>query len=119
MMLLEQRRVFDVQQQMGALRAEFKTWRNESNPNTELEKHHTQILRITGVLEAYLDRLATPEGGIRSNDDLLAALLFVQRTWAYFRDMFALRTVRMLPRRAKVCGRIRLGVLPAVVGKGA
>ena len=48
MMLLEQRRVFDVQQQMGALRAEFKTWRNESNPNTELEKHQRRSCASQG-----------------------------------------------------------------------
>lgn len=93
---LEQRRSFDVRQQIKNLRAEFQTWRNESNPRTDLEKHSTQLRRITGQLDAFLTQLESADGQQRTNDDLLKGLLFLNRIWAYFRDMFAMRAVSVL-----------------------
>lgn len=93
---LEQRRSFDVRQQIKVLRAEFQTWRNESNPRTELEKHNTQLRRITAQLDEFLTELESDNGQQRTNEDLLRGLLFLNRIWAYFRDMFAMRAVSML-----------------------
>jgi hypothetical protein len=100
--LVQTRRSYLVRQR-AALLSEFQAWRDRTvNPPTQnarppLEKHKTQIERITRQLESFLADIPEPPaaGGntLSTYRDIHAALFFAQRVWAYYREKFALRDV--------------------------
>ncbi len=97
---------FQLQQQREALLAEFADWRDRTvtppGPGLRppLEKHKTQIERITRQLEAFLTQAPAPQAAgqatLAAYRDSHIALSFAQRVWAYYREKFALREVAWL-----------------------
>lgn len=92
--------------QIGALRAEFATWRGRAAPNGKFQKHHTQVERITRQLESFLDAIwpSGEEDGEAARaaqtfaglGEIQRRLLLAHRIWAYFRGKLALRDVEWL-----------------------
>jgi hypothetical protein len=85
---------------MAALKREFADWRARSAPGEHLEKHHTQIQRITTRLEEFLDKEADiPVQGRASFGDLERSFTFIlgaHRIWDFFRSKLALRDIALL-----------------------
>jgi hypothetical protein len=94
-MKLVERRAVELQHGIIALRSEFQDWRKQSNPHMPLEKHHSQIVRITNVLEAFLNEISVGTGTYEDIERLLTCLMFAHRTWAYFKSKLALRSVKL------------------------
>lgn len=96
----------ELTEQRAALLAEFANWRDraETRPAADqpppLEKHHSQITRITCQLEAYLQGhplpAATPADSVDTYATAQTIVYFIQRVWAYYREKFALRDVAWL-----------------------
>ncbi|MBI3959819.1 MAG: hypothetical protein HY328_13495 [Chloroflexi bacterium] len=91
------RRAASLQVQEAALRAEFEDWRKRTEKQEKLEKHNTQVRRITAQLEAFLDGLpreAAPSfAGLEKS---YTRVLGAHRIWAFFRSKLALRDVAWL-----------------------
>ncbi|GIF43529.1 hypothetical protein [Actinoplanes xinjiangensis] len=78
----------------AALRDEFAHWRAESAAGKPLEKHHTQIHRITARLGVLLELLtAEPAAGdlLDHWQSIETSLLDVHHLWDFFRTKFASR----------------------------
>jgi hypothetical protein len=99
---ISERKLFELRQKLESLESEFKHWRDKSEANNPLQKHHTQIRRVTyqlqGIQSAILNKL-NDLGKSQSEDILSQAreleldILEVHRIWEFFRSKFALRSV--------------------------
>jgi len=100
-MNLTQRKKIELQQKLASLKVEFENWRNESKALRPLEKHQSQIHRVTLQLEELnkqlqlaLDQL--PETGtevLNKARDLELAILESHRVWEFFRSKLSLRSI--------------------------
>jgi hypothetical protein len=92
--------------QQKTLRAEFDDWRARADEGKELEKHHTQIARITAQLEGLLGRVELPDdlsaATFAGNTQAQRLLLNGHRLWDYFRTKLALRDVELF-RKELLC----------------
>ena len=99
---ISQRKQFEMGKKLDSLAREFKHWRDESENFKPLQKHHTQIRRITYQLEgmhtAILAELKTVSEGKEENilskaRELEMDILEVHRIWEFFRSKLVLRSV--------------------------
>lgn len=78
-----------------ALRAEFTRWHSFAAESARLEKHHSQIERITSQLSGALDKIKAEERlnavEITASGERERHILGIYRIWSYFREKFALR----------------------------
>jgi hypothetical protein len=99
---ISERKKFEISKKLESLAREFKHWRDKSEEFKPLQKHHTQIRRITYQLEgmhtAILAELKTVSNG--ENEDILSKarelemdILEVHRIWEFFRSKLVLRSV--------------------------
>jgi hypothetical protein len=95
------RKLLELKQKLASLNQEFAWWRDESEPNKSLEKHNSQIRRITYQLEGLQKVISTRLKDIAGTEEhILAAcqeldhmILELHRIWEYFRRKLALRRV--------------------------
>lgn len=115
-MELAKRKLIELDEKLKSLDFEFKKWRDASEEKNPLEKHHTQIRRITGQLDSLKEeirkQLSPLLGQFRNQDnreegasaetleDLLAqcreielTILEVHRIWEFFRSKLSLRSI--------------------------
>ena len=98
----EERKRVELAAKVAGLGQEFAEWRELSEPGGRLEKHCTQVRRVTDELTALLPQLtARVDGG----GSLLATwaatermVLELHRIWEFFRLKLALREVPMFRR---------------------
>jgi hypothetical protein len=98
---LSQRKKIELQQKLASLQTEFKNWRDKSKAYQPLEKHHSQIHRVTLQLEglndqvkAELDQLPNTGTGVLSKArELEYAILESHRVWEFFRSKLSLRSI--------------------------
>jgi hypothetical protein len=97
-MNLANQRVSELEHQKQGLLREFEYWRESSKPGGPLEKHHTQIRRITARLEGLLGliEIKQPQGDFEANEDAFRRLLGAQRIWDFFRSKLGMRAVTWL-----------------------
>lgn len=96
---LARQRAIELVHQQEALRREFADWRARSQGGQPLEKHNTQIARLTAQLESFLAAMGQPDlanPSFDENERIYARLLGAHRIWAYFRSKLALRDVAWL-----------------------
>lgn len=105
-MELLKRRATALDHYRSALMAEFVDWRRRTQAGAALEKHQTQVERITASLELFLDASGAPatQGATAfgENERIFRRILGAQRLWDYFRSKLALRDVPWL-RNDLVC----------------
>ncbi|HXF64005.1 MAG TPA: hypothetical protein VNK95_20435 [Caldilineaceae bacterium] len=96
-MELVQRQAMALRHQQETLQEEFNHWRGRTQAGQPLEKHHTQIARITAQLEGLLARVELPAdlsaATFTGNAQAQRLLLNAHRLWDYFRTKLALRDV--------------------------
>jgi hypothetical protein len=80
---------------LDSIRAEFDEWRANSEAGQPLEKHHSQILRITTRLDVLADLIGDD---LNSENQLIQRwqqtelrLLDLHHVWDFFRSKFAMR----------------------------
>jgi hypothetical protein len=100
-MSLASRKRFELEHKVDSITAEFGEWRGVSAPDQPLEKHHTQVLRVTRMLEAFAEGVRADIGD--GDASMLACgpmvefeVLEVHRLWEYFRSKLAQRYVPWL-----------------------
>lgn len=96
---LARQRANELLHQKETLRREFADWRARSQANQPLEKHKSQIERLTAQLEGFLAAAGDPNPAAPSfadNERIYTRLLGAHRIWAYFRSKLALRDVAWL-----------------------
>lgn len=80
---------------LDSVRAEFAEWRANSEAGRPLEKHHSQILRITTRLDALADLIGddldADDHLIRSWQQTELRLLDLHHVWDFFRSKLAMR----------------------------
>ena len=95
---LSWRKEIGLEQKLKALDAEFKQWLDLSAANHAFEKHHTQVLALTGHLKGL--RRSTEEilKDARQRDTILAdagateaLILGIRRIWEFFRSKLVQR----------------------------
>lgn len=94
-------KILELKQKLKSLALEFDMWRNSSRADKLLEKHHSQIRRITNQVEGYqsviqeqLDLLTSDADEVFSKSrDLEKQILELHRIWEFFRNKFVLRNV--------------------------
>lgn len=90
----------------SALKAEFTDWRRRTQAGAPLEKHQTQVARITASLELFLEASGAPVAAgataFSANERIFRRILGAHRLWDYFRSKLALRDVPWL-RNDLVC----------------
>ena len=91
-------RAIELDHQEQALRHEFEGWRGRTAG--DLEKHTSQVEKITSVLQQFLDfahaEVVPSETAFARNERLFRRLLTAHRLWAYFRGKLAMRFVPWL-----------------------
>jgi hypothetical protein len=94
------RKRIELQQKLASLRWEFAEWRARTKEKEKLEKHHTQVRAITGILETLAGPVDQALGGAAQDDRVLAesrstelTILELHRMWEFFRSKLALRYV--------------------------
>lgn len=100
-MSIARRKIFELQHKLAGLAAEFQSWRDESEAQKPLEKHHTQIRRITvqlgglqAVIRQELQAVTGSEGQILTAcREIEQMILELHRIWEFFRSKLALRSV--------------------------
>lgn len=101
-MNVSDRKLFELTQKLESLGREFTHWRDKSKANNPLQKHHTQIRRITLQLEGIQAAIFKKLNGLRQSqsEDILSKareleldILEVHRIWEFFRSKFVLRSV--------------------------
>ena len=100
-MNLHQRKKIELQQKLSSLQIEFANWRNESKAYQPLEKHYSQIHRVTLQLEGLtnqidleLDRLPDTASEVLSKArELEVTILECHRVWEFFRSKLTLRSI--------------------------
>ena len=98
---LPQRKKIELQQKLASLKTEFESWRKESKASQPLEKHHSQIHRVTLQLEALntlikaeLDQLPDAGPGVlKKARELELVILESHRVWEFFRSKLSLRSI--------------------------
>jgi hypothetical protein len=101
-MELGQRKKFELLQKLDSLKLEFAEWRAKSQAAQELEKHRSQIHRITIQLEgleeeirAELEKPSEDASAILSRArELEVTMLEAHRVWEFFRSKLSLRYVK-------------------------
>lgn len=79
---------------VASLRAEFSYWRAESEDGHPLEKHHSQIRRVTArldVLADLVDEEIARADPVRGGQEIELRLLDVHHLWDFFRTKLAMR----------------------------
>ena len=102
---LAKQRANELIYQKETLRREFAAWRARSQANQPLEKHNSQIARLTTQLEGFLAAVQDPNldtPSFAENERIYTRLLGAHRIWAYFRSKLALRDVAWLSDSLKV-----------------
>ncbi len=98
-MSVASRKRITLEARLMSLSVEFKEWRDISEPRAKLEKHNSQIRRLTAQLAACRDRIAEEIGALDDAGVLGKAremedkVLEVHRLWGYFRARFESRLV--------------------------
>ena len=100
-MNLSARKVIELEQKLNSLKSEFQEWRDRSEEYKPLEKHHTQINRITKQLDGLQEIISSCLKRVIGNDqeilakcrELEAMVLEVHRIWGFFRSKLILRNV--------------------------
>jgi len=101
-MSFEARKRAELAHKLGSIDAEFARWREVSAPAKPLEKHHTQVLRVTAALRAFADGVAADLGkdgdpaSFARMPELEVEIQEVHRLWDYFRVKLAQRQVEWL-----------------------
>jgi hypothetical protein len=101
-MSFQARKRAELAHKLGSIEAEFDRWREVSAPAQPLEKHHTQVLRITKTLRAFADGVEADLGedgdaaAFARMPELEVEILEVHRLWDYFRVKLAQRNVEWL-----------------------
>ncbi|HKP84356.1 MAG TPA: hypothetical protein VJT69_20235 [Pyrinomonadaceae bacterium] len=97
---LAQRKKIELQQKLESLQSEFESWRDKSKAFQPLEKHYSQIHRVTLQLESLnteikseLDQLGTGSGVLTQARQLELAILESHRVWEFFRSKLSLRSI--------------------------
>ena len=100
-------RRIELEEKLAALSAELEEWRRASAPNTDLEKHQSQIARTTATLDVLvgaasrklkeLEEQPAPEPA--DAFVLERTILDLHRLWDFFRGKFALRSMEWYRRR--------------------
>jgi hypothetical protein len=97
MIALAQRREANLTKKFAALQGEFDRWIEITQPNEALEKHHTQVLALTGCLrglrsqtEAAFER-AKRDGILTEARNIESLLLGIRRIWEFFRSKLVQR----------------------------
>src|SRR6266542_445603 len=98
---LVQRKSVDLQRKLSSIEEEFKTWQKLSERGKPFEKHHTQIRRITDLLDSLLAKIRTGLKDLQDRPAQVVALaracetniLELYRIWEYFRSKLALRRI--------------------------
>lgn len=98
---LAQRRKIELQQKLASLQREFVNWRDQSKAYAPLEKHQSQIHRVTlqleglnSQIESELNQLADTGPGVLSKARVLeTAMLESHRVWEFFRSKLSLRSI--------------------------
>jgi hypothetical protein len=98
---LAPRKKIELQQKLASLQTEFENWRAKSKKSESLEKHHSQIHRVTLQLEwlnnqikSELDQLPnTGEEVLSQARELELAILESHRVWEFFRSKLSLRSI--------------------------
>jgi hypothetical protein len=82
---------------LDGIGAELAIWRDLSRPGAELEKQHTQILRLSRMIEEMTplvrERIASVAGIADTWTRTENMVLQLHRIWDFFRDKLALRQV--------------------------
>jgi len=92
-MSLSKRKHVQLTNELESLCTEFKFWREQSEPKQPLEKHHTQIRRITAQLAGLVEEIGKQmQCSDRGEENLLSKsmnleymILEVHRIWQFFR----------------------------------
>jgi hypothetical protein len=92
-MTLASLRAAELAQQKQALQDEFADWRARSQPGQPLEKHLSQIARITRQLDAFLDEIGDAPDSFDAQETYTRKVLGAHRIWAYYRRKLSLRDV--------------------------
>lgn len=100
-MTLAERKIIELKQKLRSLSLEFEMWRASSQSLRPLEKHHTQIRRITNQLDGYQEIIQEKLKTAAGNDDevlgqaihLEMQILELHRIWEFFRSKLVLRSV--------------------------
>lgn len=95
------RKLFELKQKLSSLRSEFDEWQRQTRGGGPLEKHHTQIRRVTDqlasleqVIASRLDASSVNAAGIlAAAPEVERMMLELHRVWDFFRGKFALRSV--------------------------
>ena len=97
-MSLAQHRGVALRHQCQALLDEFQEWQSQSNPGNEdlREASLADLSRHRNPAEVPGTVRPPAPVSLEDSERLSGCVLFAQRTWAYFRDKFALRTVKVL-----------------------
>lgn len=101
-MNLAQRKLVEALRKSASLDAEFTYWLGITAPGKRLEKHNTQVVRITGRLKPLQQRVSQQLEGLAhgqvTDSEILARcpdqeilILETHRIWEFFRDKLLLR----------------------------
>jgi hypothetical protein len=97
---LAHRKKIELQQKLASVQSEFESWRDKSKAYQPLEKHHSQIHRVTLQLEGLnteikseLDKLGTGPEVLTKARELELAILESHRVWEFFRSKLSLRSI--------------------------
>ena len=100
-MTIAERKKIELQQKLASLQSEFEDWRKKSKAFQPLEKHQSQIHRVTLQLEnlnqqikSALDQLSTSGQEVLTEArNLELAMLESHRVWDFFRSKLSLRSI--------------------------
>ena len=99
-MRIVDRKVSELNQKLKSIEEEFRQWRGQSAPGAPLEKHHTQILRITAQLDGLRGSICDSLHRIVDNENVLGRcrklermILEIHRIWDFFRSKLIIRNV--------------------------
>ena len=100
-MELAQRKKIELQQKLASLQRELTNWRDQSKAYAPLEKHQSQIHRMTiqleglnSQIETELNQLADTGPGVLSKARALeVSMLESHRVWEFFRSKLTLRSI--------------------------
>ena len=97
-MTLASRRRVELEARLDSIEHDFDRWEALSEPRAELEKHHSQVRRVTRQLRQYAvaarERLGPPEATGTTNPALVDLLVLdLHAVWGVFSGKLALRCV--------------------------
>ena len=105
-MTLAHRKKIELQQKLASLQSEFDDWRKKSKAYQPLEKHQSQIHRVTLQLQGLNEQIEfelneLPDTGLdvlSQARDLELAMLESHRVWDFFRSKLSLRSIEWFNR---------------------